>query len=343
MGLSYDPARSQIMVLGASSVAYPLPSLGRGPRTSDSIVRLCDPYRMELRHLEGFVAVAEELHFGRAAARLHMAQPPLSQQIKLLERDLGAVLFERSTRSVRLTSAGEALLGPAREVLAAAGTARWSVRAAAKGEVGRVSIGFAGASAYDALPRLAQAVNSALPGIELILRSQTYSGEALSQIASGDLDLGFVAVKERPDISMRVVSREELMVALPINHPLAERESVDAADLADEWFVSFPASHGSAIYEATVRVCHEAGFSPRVAQEAPDAYNLLALVGAGVGVALVVRSSEHIHLEHVSLRPLCGKSVVLPIAIAWRTSNRSTALQQVLVVAEATLPTADQY
>lgn len=294
---------------------------------------------MELRHLEGFVAVAEELHFGRAAARLHMAQPPLSQQIKLLERDLGAVLFERSTRSVRLTPAGEALLKPAREVLAAAGVARRSVRAATAGEVGRVSIGFAGASSYDALPRLAREVSTRLPGIELVLRSQTYSGGALGQIASGDLDLGFVAWSERSDVSMRVVSREELLVALPTSHPLTTAETVDIADLAQEPFVAFPATHGSAIHEVALRRCLEAGFTPRVVQEAPDAYNLLTLVGAGVGVALVVASSRRLGLEHVTFRPLRGEAATLPIALAWRTSTESDALRRVLAISEEVLPT----
>ncbi|KQY51607.1 MULTISPECIES: LysR family transcriptional regulator [unclassified Nocardioides] len=294
---------------------------------------------MELRHLEGFVAVAEELHFGRAAARLHMAQPPLSQQIRLLERDLGATLFERSTRTVRLTPAGESLLGPARDVLAAAAVARRAVRASSLGEVGRVSIGFAGASSYDALPRLAQEVNAQLPGIQLVLRSQIYSGEALGQIASGDLDLGFVALTTRPDLEMRVISNEEIVVALPKAHPLARRKTVDLNALATEPFVTFPASHGSAIHDATTRLCLDAGFTPMVAQEAPDAYNLLTLVGAGVGVALVVGSSQHIQLEHVAFRPLRKKSAALPIALAWRASNNSGALREVLRVAEEVLPT----
>lgn len=149
------------------------------------------------------MAVAEELHFGRAAARLHMAQPPLSQYIRLLERDLGVKLFERSTRSVRLTAAGDSLLEPARRVLAEASVARRTVQAASAGEVGRVRIGFARATSYDALPRLTRAVTSDLPGIELALRGQTYSGEALSRISEGTLDLGFVALPKRSASSTR--------------------------------------------------------------------------------------------------------------------------------------------
>jgi DNA-binding transcriptional LysR family regulator len=294
---------------------------------------------VELRHLEGFVAVAEELHFGRAAARLHMAQPPLSQQIRLLERDLGVTLFERSTRSVRLTAAGQSLLEPARKVLAEAATARRVVQAAKVGVVGRVTIGFAGASGYAALPTLARAVASELPGIELVLRAQTYSGEAIGQLEAGVLDLGFASLTARPGLSMRVVRAEQLVVALPDTHRLAPRARVDLAGLAGERFVTFPAARGSAVRDAMMRACHDAGFTPAVAQEAPDAYSLLTLVGAGVGVALVVESAQAIRLDHVVYRPLRGDIPALPIALAWRTDNPSAALRSVLLVAEDVLPT----
>ncbi|MEU0597164.1 LysR substrate-binding domain-containing protein [Streptomyces sp. NPDC006393] len=295
---------------------------------------------MELRHLSGFVAVAEELHFGRAAERLHMAQSPLSQQIRLLERDLGVRLFDRTTRSVRLTAAGKALLEPARHLLAEASAVRRAVQVAHLGEVGRVTLGFAGASSYSALPVLTRAITSELPGIELVLEGQTYAGEALGRIADGTLDLGFVALPVRRGISARVVRMERLLLALPDSHRLAERAEVAVAELAREPFVTFPLSRGSAVREATVQACHEAGFAPRIAQEAPDSYNLLALVGAGVGVAVVVESARHIHLEHVVFRPLAGEEVpVLPIALGWRSGDRSAALAAVLRVAERVLPT----
>ncbi|MEZ0093533.1 LysR family transcriptional regulator [Streptacidiphilus sp. EB129] len=298
---------------------------------------------MELRHLAAFVAVAEELHFGRAAARLHMAQPPLSQQIRLLERDLGAVLFERSTRSVRLTEAGEFLLEPARRVLEEAATARRAVRAATLGEVGRVTVGFAGASGYDVLPRLTRAITSELPGIEFVLKGQTYSGEAMALIADGALDLGFVALPTPRGISARVVRVERLVVALADTHPLAEQTEVDLGDLAYERFVAFPASRGSAVRDAMVQACRTAGVIPMVTQEAPDAYNLLTLVGAEVGVAIVVGSAQNIRMEHVVFRPIAGDVPVLPIGLAWRTDNPSAALRSVLRVAESALPTAADY
>jgi DNA-binding transcriptional LysR family regulator len=298
---------------------------------------------VELRHLAVFVAVAEELHFARAAARLHMAQSPLSRQVRLLERDLGVTLFERSTRAVRLTAAGESLLEPARRVLAEAAVARRAVRAAGLGEIGRVTVGFAGASSYDVLPRLTRAVTSELPGIELVLRGQTYSAEALARVADGTLDLGFVALPVQEGISARVVRIERLVVALPDTHPLARRDRVDLVDLAGERFVTFPASRGSAVRDAAARACFQAGFNPVIAQEAPDAYNLLTLVGAGVGVALVVESAQHIHLEHVVVLPIAGDVPAMLIALAWRSGNPSAALQSVLRVAEAVLPTPRDY
>ena len=299
---------------------------------------------MELRHLSGFVAVAEELHFGRAAERLHIAQSPLSQQIRLLERDLGVKLFDRTTRSVRLTAAGQALLEPARHLLAEASAVRRTVQAAHLGDVGRVTIGFAGASSYSALPLLTRAVTSELPGIELVLEGQTYTGEALGRIADGSLDVGFVALPVRRGISTRVVQMERLALALPDSHPLAQRAELAFADLAHEPFVSFPVSRGSAVREAMVQTCHEAGFAPRIVQEAPDSYNLLALVGAGVGLAVVVDSARAIRLEHVVFRPLAGDDVpVLPIALGWRTGNPSAALKAVLRVAERVMPTPHDY
>ncbi|WP_030611163.1 LysR family transcriptional regulator [Streptomyces sclerotialus] len=298
---------------------------------------------MELRHLSGFVAVAEELHFGRAAERLHIAQSPLSQQIRLLERDLGATLFDRTTRSVRLTAAGQALLEPARSLLADASAARRTVQAVSLGEAGRVTVGYADAGSYAALPPLTRAVTSEFPGIELSLQGQVHSGEALGRITDGTLDLGFVALPVRRGLLSRVVRVERLIVALPDSHRLAAREVVDIAELAQEHFVSFPAARGSAVRDATVHACHGAGFSPRVIQEAPDSYHLLGLVGAGVGVALVVESARHIRLEHVAFRPLSGEVAPLPIALAWRADDESAALRNVLKVAERVLPTPDEY
>lgn len=295
---------------------------------------------MELRHLFAFVAVAEELHFGRAAKRLQMAQPPLSQQIRQLEKELGVQLFERNTRSVRLTSAGESFLQPVRTVIEDLDTAVRAAKAAGRGEYGRVSIGFAGASSHETLPRLTRAVRAAHPGIELVMTGQTYANVALARVADGSLDLGFVRLPvTRPGVTFRVIDEEELVCALPSDHPLAARDSVPLEVLAGEPFVSFPANTGSTVRDAMVGACEAAGFNPRVVQEAPDSYTILALVAAGVGVTLTVTSVQHIQQSGLVYRPLAGPPIRRQAALAWRADNPSAALRAVLAVAEDALPT----
>ncbi|PXY22957.1 LysR family transcriptional regulator [Prauserella muralis] len=294
---------------------------------------------MELRYLRAFLAVAEELHFGRAARRLRMAQPPLSQQIRQLEKELGVQLFERNTRSVRLTSAGEAFLGPARRVLDDLDLAARAAKAAGRGEYGRVTVGFAGASSHESLPLLTRAVRAAHPGVELVLRGQTYANVALAHVADGSLDLGFVRLPvTQPNVAARVIDEEAMVCALPSDHPLARRAEITIGDLAQEPFVSFPANAGSTVRDATVRACAEAGFTPRVVQEAPDSYTILALVAAGVGVTLTLTSCQHIQQTGLVYRPLAGPGVRLQAALAWRTDNPSAALRAVLTIAEQALP-----
>ncbi|MEW2308156.1 LysR family transcriptional regulator [Streptomyces sp. NPDC006864] len=295
---------------------------------------------MELRHLNAFLAVAEELHFGRAAKRLQMAQPPLSQQIRQLERELGVQLFHRNTRSVRLTSAGESFLEPVRTVLDDLDTAVRAARSAGTGEYGRVTIGFAGASSHETLPRLTRAVRAAHPGLELVMTGQTYANTALSRVADGSLDLGFVRLPvTRPGIAHRVIDEEELVCALPSDHSLARSRAVPLAVLAGEPFVSFPANSGSTVRDAMTEACEGAGFTPRTVQEAPDSYTILALVAAGVGVTLTVTSVQHIQQNGLVYRPLAGPPIRLRAALAWRADNPSAALRAVLAVAEEALPT----
>jgi len=295
---------------------------------------------MELRYLTSFLAVAEELHFGRAAKRLQMAQPPLSQQIRQLEKELGVQLFERNTRSVRLTNAGESFLEPVRTVMEDLDVATRAARAAGRGEYGRVTVGFAGASSHESLPLLTRAVRAAHPGLELVMRGQTYANIALARVADGSLDLGFVRLPvTQPGVAARVIDEEEVICALPSDHPLARMDEVPVEALAEEPFVSFPANAGSTVRDATVRVCVAAGFNPRVVQEAPDSYTILALVAAGVGVTLTLSSCRHIQQTGLAYRRLAGERVQLQAALAWRRDNPSAALGTVLAIAEEALPT----
>ncbi|WAL68848.1 LysR family transcriptional regulator [Amycolatopsis cynarae] len=295
---------------------------------------------MELRHLTSFLAVAEELHFGRAARRLGMAQPPLSQQIRNLEKELGVRLFERNTRSVRLTSAGEAFVEPVRRVFDELDTAQRTARAAGQGEAGRVTVGFAGASSHESLPLLTRAVRAAHPGLELVMKGQTYANVALAGVADGSLDLGFVRLPVlSPGVRHRVIDEEEMLCALPADHRLARCERVPLEELAGEPFVTFPANAGSTLRDASVRACQRAGFHPKVVQEAPDSYTILALVAAGVGVTLTLTSCRHIQQTGLVYRPLAGPAIRLRAALAWREDNPSRALRTVLAIAEEALPT----
>jgi DNA-binding transcriptional LysR family regulator len=298
---------------------------------------------MELRDLEAFVAVAEELHFGRAAERLLVSQPPLSNRIRQLERDLRLKLFERSTRSVALTDAGARLLGPARKVLNDVEEARNVAASIASGEQGRVRIGFAGASSQRALPLLTRAVRSAHPKIELVLQSQTYVYAALERLVAGSLDLAFARLPiPNPELAWRVVEVEELVCALPTGHPLASSPRVRLGDLHDQEFVSLPDDQGSILQSTMFAMCVTAGYRPRVAQVAPDSSTVLALVAAGAGVTITLSSVRPVQTVGIEYRPLEGaRPTHMFAALAWRRDDPSPALERVLKSSEKALPTPD--
>ncbi|MBF6179508.1 LysR family transcriptional regulator [Nocardia otitidiscaviarum] len=294
---------------------------------------------MEFRHVAGFLAVAEELHFGRAAERLHMAQPPLSQQIRALERELGVQLFERNTRSVRLTAAGTAFLPYARRVLDELEAARFAARAGGRGEVGRVSIAFTGPSSREEIPALTRAVRAAHPGIELRLESGYYAGATVAAIADREIDLGFVRMPvRRAGVRTRVYKYERLVAVLPIDHRLADAPDIEVADLADDPFVSLPGARGSTVREHIVAAAFQAGFAPRIVQEAGDTYTLLDLVAAGVGVTLTVSSVRHIRSPGMVYKELRGERPPIEAALAWREDNASPALRAVLRIADEVFP-----
>lgn len=296
---------------------------------------------IDTKSLQVFVAVAEELHFGRAAERLHLAQPPVSQRIRTLEGQLRVQLFERTTRSVRLTDAGEALLDHSRRILASLEEAETVCRAAGTGAVGRVRIGFAGASSHDDLPRLTRAVRRTYPGIELELHGQTYAEEASALVASGDLDLAFARLPiHSPGLDYRVINTEQLLCALPAQHRAARTKTIDLATLSEEPFVTFPAYRGSSLRAVTVSACADAGFTPRIVQEAPDSATILALVAAGVGVTITLSTVRHVQRTGVAYRPIRSRPEELQAVLVWRSDNPSNTLQRVLDVAATALPTA---
>jgi DNA-binding transcriptional LysR family regulator len=296
---------------------------------------------MELHQLRAFLAVAEELHFGRAAGRLHMAQPPLSRTIQQLERELGTRLFDRTTRTVRLTAAGEALVTPARDVLDGCRVAEVAVKAAGQGETGRVRVGFAGPSSHMLVGRLARLVRRQQPGIELSLRSVTYGYEALAHVIEGSMDLALVRWSAAPPgIASRVVQEEHYVLVVPAEHPLAGCDMVGVADLRHEPFVALPADPGSSVRDAFIRSCYEAGFAPNIVQVAPDSWTVMALVAAGVGVTFSIDTAvEHIPSDGISVVPLREGVEPTYARLAWRQDDDSPALREVLRASEEALPT----
>lgn len=295
---------------------------------------------MEIRWLEAFIAVAEELHFSKAASRLNLAQSPLSQIIRRLERDLGTQLFDRNTRSVSLTPAGRALLPYARKVFEDLELGRQATRARDGVVHGTVSIGFSGALNHQTLPPLTRAVRQRYPEVTLSLTGRVMTSAGVEQLERGDLDLAFVGLPIDPSrIRTRLIGREPLGIVLPIDHPLAARPAIDLGDLAEEQFISLPFASGSSLAQLTAQACIDAGFRPRITQEITDPFMILTLVSAGVGVALMTAGATQIMPSSAVLVPLTGRQVYMRHALAWLEDNPSPVLRAVLDLAEEVLPT----
>jgi DNA-binding transcriptional LysR family regulator len=288
---------------------------------------------MELRHLRYFVAVAEERHFGRAAARLHMAQPPLSQQIRRLESELGTLLLHRTTRSVELSPAGAVLLPRAREILALVDAAAEDARRAARGEYGRLAIGFTGSATYAMLPAVAGALRAALPGVLLDLRGEMLTPAQVAGLLDGTLDLGLLRPPVRePELDVEVLRSERLVAVLPQSHPLADAAAVPLEKLADMPFVTYPSNFRSVLHDAVEDACARHGFRPRVALEAGETATLVSFVAAGIGVSLVPESVRHMTVEGAVYRPLEREAATVELAVAWRRDDHTPLLEQALAV-----------
>lgn len=293
---------------------------------------------MELRHLRAFVAVAEELHFGRAASRLRVAQPAVSQHVRQLERDVGVRLFERTTRQVRLTNAGAVFKEHAHRVLADADRALESALLAEQGARGEIRVGLTGVITWRLLPRMARAYRQRYPLVRLQLYPAVFSASHLDSLLAGSIDVCLIRAPVPATLASRVLLDEQLVAVLPEGHRLARRGSLELTDLAEEDFVSYPARQGSSLRDTAVQACSSVGFWPRIVQEAPDTHTVVALVGAGVGVALLPGSAEKLQLEGVVFRPVTGADMGAPIALAWRAGDPSPVLAGFLTVADEILP-----
>lgn len=283
---------------------------------------------IETRLLRQFVAVAETLHFNRAAERLHMAQPPLSQAIRRLEGEIGATLFERTNRSVALTPAGTAFLETARRILASLEDGVAHTRRVAQGMDGHLTLTFINITPYASLLRALREFRAAYPAVAFTLHEAT-THEQVQALESGRADVGFLRTPgtTTPSLQFETLLREPIHIALPAGHPLASRDVVELGALRDEPFVASPRALGQGFHDQLIQLCQCAGFVPAVAQEARQLQTVVALVAAGFGVALLPASLAQPGREDIVFRPISADAPAalrhLDLLMAWNASQVS--------------------
>lgn len=285
---------------------------------------------MDYRRLRYFVVCAEELHFTRAARRLGIAQPPLSQQIQVLEKEMGVRLFHRLSRGVELTPAGQSFLQNARSILDMTERAIVSAQQIARGERGSIRIGFTSSAAFNPfVPNIISAFRARHEHMDVSLAENTTS-TTLEHLRDGRLDIAFLrpASAEREGFKVRRLFDEPMLVALPPGHRLASEAIVDMAALAGEDFILYPRKNGQALYDAIISSCQNAGFSPNIVQEAPQLASAITLVASGIGLALVPASMNRLQAEGVSYKPLCGPAPQATLSLVTSEGPLSAAAQE---------------
>lgn len=290
---------------------------------------------MELRHIRYFVALGEELNFTRAAERLHIAQPPLSQQIRQLEDEVGVTLLQRNSRPVRLTEAGELFLARARALLASFEDAVADTRRVGRGQAGKLAIGFVGSAMFAGLPDIVGAYRDACPAVELVL-DEMLAAEIAEALRRRRIDVGFARPALLPEagLAQRLILEEPYVAALPRAHPLAARRSIVLAELSDDAFVLYPARPEPSVTGLIVAACAAAGFTPRLAQEVLHLQTAIGLIAAGVGVSLIPEAAARAQTGRgVAYIPLANLTVMAPLTIAWREEDVSPAVQRLLEIA----------
>ncbi|PWF44045.1 LysR family transcriptional regulator [Massilia glaciei] len=291
---------------------------------------------IELRQLRYFVTVAEELHFGRAAARLNMTQPPLSQTIFALEALLGVALFERNRRAVALTTAGAALLPEARRLLAQAGELPALARRAALGETGKLVLAFVSSADYSVLPPFLRAYRAAYPHVQITLQEAT-SDLQLEGLLNGRIDAGLLIPplpdKAKAALDYLPVLNEPLILASPAGLPeLRGKRAADLRSLPPLPLIIFPRPISPSLYDAILAVFRAAGITPSIGQEAIQMQTIVSLVSAGMGIALVPESVGNLRRTGVEYRPLAQATPLVETGLAWRADNASPVLKGFLAL-----------
>ncbi len=290
---------------------------------------------MELRHLKYFVAVAEELHFGRAAKKLHIAQPPLSQQIMNLEEELGIKLFDRSRRNIQMTAAGSHFLKEAKQVLLHVEQAAETAKRIHGGKAGRLVVGFVGSVIHTFLPDGLRLFRERFPDIELELHEMN-TAEQIALLHAKRIDVGFLYTGPHdPMIASKTLTLAPLLAVLHNNHPLAYRKSVHIRQLAHDPFIANTRSSEPIVRDAFISLCHSAGFSPKIALEAGQVQTVLGLVASGMGVCLLPDFIKNIRRPGVQYIPLSGSPPEVKLAVVWRSDNPSILVKSFVNVIES--------
>jgi len=294
---------------------------------------------IDLRLLRYFIAVAEEGHLTKAAQRIGIQQPPLSQQIRALEAELGVTLFNRLPRGMELTESGQALLTDARAILAQVDSTVAGVRRIARGELGRIAVGFTeSASLHPFVPTVIRAFRDAAPDVALTVEESSTT-DLVALMSQNRIDVAFIRspVGDVSDITIETMMVEEMIVALPAAHPLVRnkrRKSIALAALAEEVFVLNRRPSGPGLYDTIIAACRAAGFSPRVEQEARKNLSTLSLVAAGLGISIIPASMRHVELESVSYLGIDdAPDLKAPLHLAYRDSGQSGAVKRFIVEA----------
>ena len=287
---------------------------------------------MEFRHLRYFLAVAEELHFGRAAQRLSITQPPLSLNIQQLEASVGARLFDRDSKGVRLTAAGAAFQDAARALLARADEARQLAREIEGGAVGRLRVGFVGSVLFRGLPQWLARFQAEHPRIEVRL-SELNSQEQVDALVRDELDLGFVHTpRVPPELQVQLLHEDAFLCCLPADHALARRRKVALADLRDEPFVMFSRRASPDYFARIMAMCGSLGFQPRVRHEVRHWLSVVSVVAQGMGVAVVPAPLQRSGMAGAVFRPLADATLPSPVYCAWKTALDQPACSRFLAM-----------
>jgi len=284
---------------------------------------------LELRHIRYFLAVAEERHFTRAAAKVGIGQPPLSQQIKDLEREVGAALFHRLAHGAELTEAGKAFLTAVKEMPLIAERATAAARRAARGETGSLRVGFTASATFNVVvPSTIRAFRRAYPDIDLTLE-EANTAPLITRLREGTLDTAFLrpGAAGTDELQVRRLSEEPMVVALPKRHHAAAFEQIDLVLLKDDPFLLFPRETAPTLYDTVVDACRKAGFEPIIGQLVPHMASIVNLVAAELGVSIVPASMMQVRVTGIAYRQIAGQSPMTQLALAYRRGETSPVLR----------------